>query len=123
MKAINTDKAPAVIWPYSQAMQVWEYIFFSWQIGFDPVTMELPDWIEAQTEQICKNIWAILESQGLNFWNVVKTTIFLIDMSKFAQVNGIYGKYFSHKPARSTIEVSWLPKWALIEIELIATFN
>ena len=111
---------PQAIWPYSVYRVVWDTIYFSWQIGLDPETMELVDWIEWQTEQICKNISYICDEVWISLKDICKTTIFLVNMENFVQVNEIYGKYFSHKPARSTLAVAWLPKWALIEIECIA---
>jgi len=122
MKIFSTEKAPKAIWHYSQAIRVWDLLFCSGQIWLNPETMILVDWIEKQTEQVCDNIWEILKEAGISFSNVVKTTIFLSDISDFQTVNEIYSKYFSHKPARSTIEVSALPKWAHIEIEVIASF-
>lgn len=119
MKTINTPNAPQAIWPYSQAMDIWDLIYLSGQIALDK------DWnfphktIEDQTEQVCKNIWEILKSQNLDFWNVFKTTIFMKNMDDFVKVNEIYWKYFSHKPARSTVEVARLPKDALVEIEVV----
>jgi len=120
METINTNNAPQAIGPYSQAMKVWDYIYLSWQIWLDPTSMNLVEWIILQTHQVCKNIWEIIKSQWLNYNNIFKTTIFLKNINDFQVVNEIYGEYFSHKPARSTIEVSNLPKWALIEIECIA---
>lgn len=122
MEIISNQKAPQAIWPYSQAVKSWDLLFCSGQIGLNPINMELVGWITNQTEQVCKNIWEVLSEAGLRFSNVVKTTIFLDNISDFQTVNEIYGKYFSHKPARSTVEVSALPKWALIEIEIIASY-
>jgi len=119
MKTINTPNAPQAIWPYSQAMDIWEIIYLSGQIALDKNWNFSYETVEKQTEQVCKNIWEILKSQNLDFWNVFKTTIFLKNMDDFKEVNKIYWKYFSHKPARSTVEVSRLPKDALVEIEVI----
>ena len=121
-KTINTNNAPAAIGPYSQAVESDNLLFISGQLGISPVTGEFPNnSIESQTEQVMKNIGAILESAGLNYSNIVKTTIFLINMSDFPKVNEIYKKYFSENfPARSTIQVAGLPKGGLIEIETIA---
>lgn len=121
MKSIHTKHAPEAIGPYSQAVQAGEYMYISGQFGLDPKTGELKKDIEHQAKQVMKNIEAILKETGLNFTSVVKTTIFLSDMNNFAKVNDIYGSYFTdHKPARTTVEVSRLPKDALIEIEAVA---
>ncbi len=119
MKYINNNNAPKAIWPYSQAIKVWNFIYLSWQIWLDPINMNLLEWIENQTIQTCKNIWEIMKSEWVDYKNIFKTTIFLKDINNFEIVNNIYSEYFQHKPARSTIEVSNLPKWALIEIECI----
>lgn len=123
MEIINTDKAPKAVWPYSQAIKVWDFLYSSWQIGLDPLNMKLVEWTENQTKQVCKNLWAVLKEAWLDYKNVVKTTIFLDNITDFPIINGIYWEYFSHKPARSTVEVSKLPLWALIEIEVIASFK
>jgi 2-iminobutanoate/2-iminopropanoate deaminase len=119
---IRTDKAPAPIGPYSQAILAGNELFCSGQIAIDPATGELTGSSAAtQTEQVLKNVGAILEAAQLNYSNVVKTTIFLIDMNDFAAVNEVYAKYFdSTKPARSTVAVAALPKGARVEIEAIA---
>src|SRR5690348_4023287 len=108
---IRTDKAPAPIGPYSQAILAGNELFCSGQIAIDPATGELTGSSAAtQTEQVLKNVGAILEAAQLNYSNVVKTTIFLIDMNDFAAVNEVYAKYFdSTKPARSTVAVAALP--------------
>lgn len=117
----KTHKAPKAIWPYSKAYFAWDLLFCSWQLGFDAETMEIIEWgIEAQTRQTCRNISYLLEENWLSLKDVVKTTIFLKDLKDFEKVNNIYKNYFILKPARSTVEVSWLPKDALIEIEVIA---
>lgn len=123
MKIINSQNAPKAIWPYSQAVISWNLLFCSGQIGLNPSTMELEIWINNQTEQVCKNIWAVLWEAWLSYENVFKTTIYLSNIWDFSLVNEIYVQYFAHKPARSTVEVSNLPKWALVEIEVIAEFN
>ena len=123
MQKIHTENAPKAIWPYSQAILVWNTLYSSWQIGLDPQTMELVEWIENQTHQVCKNLKAVLLEAGFELENVVKTTIFLSNIEDFKIVNQIYGEYFSHKPARSTIQVAKLPLNALVEIELIAIKN
>jgi 2-iminobutanoate/2-iminopropanoate deaminase len=121
-KVIQTEKAPKAIGPYSQAVQAGEMIFLSGQIPLDPATGELVKGdIRDQTRQVLENTKAILESQGLGIENVVKVTLFLKDMEKFSQVNEIYASYFSSfPPARSTVEVSRLPRDVEIEMEAIA---
>ena len=122
MQMINTDKAPKAIGPYSQAVKYENFLFVSGQIALDPKTGELVgSTVEEQTRQVMENIKAILEEAELNFNHVVKTTIYLKNINDFDKVNRIYGEYFTeHKPARATIEVSNLPKGALVEIEVIA---
>lgn len=122
MQMINTDKAPKAIGPYSQAIKYENLIFISGQIAIDPKTQELiKSDIKKQTERIMENIKAILEEAGLSLNHVIKTTIYLKDINDFPALNEVYGKYFTeHKPARATIEVSNLPKGALVEIEAIA---
>jgi len=121
MKIIQTDNAPQAIGPYSQAMKVGDFIFTSGQIALTPSGVMVQDNIELQTEQVMKNLQAVLEAAGSCLQNVVKTTIFLADMDDFATVNAIYEKWFDgHKPARSTVAVKTLPKNALVEIECIA---
>lgn len=115
------SKAPMAIWPYSKAYKAWELLFCSWQIPLDVNTMQLVKWwIEQQTRQVCRNLWHLLEEYWASLKDVVKTTIFLKNIEDFEKVNNIYKNYFVLKPARSTIEVSKLPKNALIEIEAIA---
>lgn len=119
-KEIFTENAPAAIGPYSQAIQVGDLIFASGQIGVDPKTGEAVEGIEAQTHQVMKNIQAVLTEAGADFSNVVKFTIFLDSMDDFATVNELYGSYLEKPyPARSTVEVSRLPKDLLIEMEVI----
>jgi len=121
MKIVQTDNAPQTIGPYSQAMKVGDFIFTSGQIALTPSGVMVQDNIELQTEQVMKNLQAVLEAAGSCLQNVVKTTIFLADMDDFATVNAIYEKWFDgHKPARSTVAVKTLPKNALVEIECIA---
>jgi len=121
MKIVQTDNAPQAIGPYSQAMKVGDFIFTSGQIALTPSGEMIQDNIELQTEQVMKNLQAVLEAAGSSLQNVVKTTIFLADMDDFATVNAIYEKWFDgHKPARSTVAVKTLPKSALVEIECIA---
>lgn len=121
MENISTNKAPAAIGPYSQAKLVGNLLFASGQIALVPETGEVVQGgIEAQTEQICKNIGAILEAAGLGFENVVKTTCYLHDINDFAAFNEVYGEYFIGKPARSCVGGLDLPKGVLAEIEIIA---
>lgn len=122
---IYTDKAPKAIGPYSQGVIVGDLLFLSGQIPVDPTTNEIveSDMI-TQTNQVMKNIAAILESQHLSIKNIVKTTIFLKDMQQFALVNEEYSRHLGdHRPARSTVEVSRLPKDVLVEIEVIASIK
>ncbi len=122
-KVVETSKAPAAIGPYSQAV-VYDgrLIFTAGQIGIDPVTGELvPGGVEAQTERVMQNLAAILDAGLSSFDRVIKTTIFLTDISNFAVVNRIYAGFFDDKPpARSTVQVAALPKGALVEIECVA---
>ena len=119
---IKTDKAPAPIGPYNQAIKAGNMLFVSGQIALDPVTGELLiNNIEQETNQVMNNITAILTEAGAGFEHIVKTTIFLSDMSLFAQVNEIYGKYFSGDfPARETVAVKGLPKNVHVEISVTA---
>ena len=123
MKQIHTHSAPAAIGPYSQAVAVNGLLFTSGQIAIDPATGEVvTGGIEAQTERICMNLKAVLEEAGTSLKRVVKTTCFLADMGDFAAFNGVYGKHFTEKPARSCVAVKALPKGVLAEIEGIAEF-
>jgi len=120
---IKTDKAPAPIGPYNQAILAGDFLFVSGQVAIDPATNELIplDDIETETHQVMKNIKAILSEAGLDLSHVVKTTIFLADMNDFVKVNAIYGSYFTDKfPARETVQVSVLPKKVNIEISVTA---
>ena len=120
---IQTTKAPAPIGPYNQAILVDNTLFTSGQIALDPKTMELVNRdIEMETTQVMKNLCEVLKAAGMNFADVVKTTIFLNDMEDFAKVNEIYGSYFNHKnaPARETVQVAALPKNVRVEISVIA---
>jgi len=121
-KVINTKKAPAAIGPYSQGVMVNNFLFISGQLPMDPETMEMVTGdIQQQTKQSLENIKSILEEAGLNFNNVIKTTVFIKDMDDFAKINEIYGNYFNeNKPARACVEVARLPKDAGVEIEAIA---
>ncbi len=121
-QTINTDKAPAAIGPYSQAVQVGNLLFTSGQIPLVPGTMELAgEDIQAQTKQCMENLKAILEQSGTSLDNCIKLTLFIKDMNQFGAINEIYGTYFGDKPpARSCVEVARLPKDVNIEIEAIA---
>lgn len=121
MKKIHTDNAPAAIGPYSQAMVVNGMVYTSGQIAINPASgeVEATD-ITGQTEQIMKNLEAVLKEAGSSFDKAVKTTCFLADMGDFAVFNEIYGKYFTSKPARSCVAVKTLPKNVLAEVEVIA---
>ena len=124
MKKVSTDKAPAAIGPYSQAVITGDLLFSSGQIALDPETgVVIGKTIEEQTEQVMKNLGAILEEAGLNYGDVVKTVCFLDDMNDFGAFNEIYGKYFTEKPARSCVAVETLPKGVLCEVEVIAEVN
>ena len=121
MEKIYTNNAPEAIGPYSQAIKIGNLLFTSGQIAINPKTSQVEEVdIEGQTEQVCKNIFAILEAAGTNFDKVVKTTCFLADMNDFATFNAIYAKYFVSKPARSCVAVKTLPKNVLVEVEVIA---
>ena len=121
MKTVFTDKAPAAIGPYSQAKIAGGFLFASGQIPVDPSTgIVFGEDISSQTEQVCKNISAVLDEAGTSFDNVVKTTCFIADMADFAAFNAVYEKYFTSKPARSCVAVKQLPKNVLCEIEIIA---
>lgn len=120
-KIVKTDLAPGAIGPYSQGIDLGNMIFFSGQIPLDPQTGVMPEGIEVQTRRSLDNVKGLLESQGLDFSNVVKTTVFLDSMDDFAVMNDIYAQYFVEPfPARSAVEVAKLPKGALIEVEVIA---
>lgn len=120
MKKIETTNAPAAIGPYSQGYIVNGFVFTSGQIPVNPQTGEILEGIQAQAEQSCKNVGAILEAAGISFENVIKTTCFLADMNDFAAFNEVYAKYFTMRPARSCVAVKTLPKNVLCEIEAIA---
>ena len=121
MKKIATANAPGAIGPYSQAIVCGNMLYTSGQIAIDPATGALAgDDIVTQTEQVMKNLGAILEAAGTSYDKVVKTTCFLAEIADFAAFNEIYGKYFTEKPARSCVAVKDLPKAALVEVEVIA---
>ena len=119
---ISTDKAPAAIGPYSQGVKAGGFLFLSGQIALDPKTMAVVEGdAVAQTEQVMKNMKEALGSQGLDFSDVVKTTVFIKDMNEFKRINEVYGRFFEKDaPARSCVEVARLPKDVLVEIEAIA---
>ena len=121
-KVIETRHAPAAIGPYSQAIETGDTIFLSGQIGLDPKKGSLvTGGIEHETRQVLDNIREVLRAAGLGFGDVVKTTIFLINLADFEIVNGIYGQHFTEEfPARSTVQVAALPRGALVEIDVIA---
>ena len=120
-RSVSTDKAPAAIGPYSQAIQVGEFLYVSGQIPVDPATGNFPEAITDQAEQSLKNLKAILEAAGYSLSNVVKTTVFVTDISNFAAVNEVYAKFFEKDaPARSFVAVKDLPKGVGIEIEAVA---
>ena len=121
-KVINTNSAPAPIGPYSQAVSANGFLFVSGQIPSNPATGEIVSGdIKAEAKQVMENIKAILTEAGLSFSNVVKTSIFLTDMGNFAQVNEVYGTYFTDQfPARETVQVAALPKNVNVEISVIA---
>lgn len=120
-KKIQTDKAPAAIGPYSQAVVFGDLIFTSGQIPLCPQTGQLVgNDIAEQTHQVCKNLQAVLEASGSSLDNAVKTVCYLSDMADFAQFNEVYAQYFTEKPARSCVAVKDLPKGALVEVEVIA---
>ena len=120
MKQISTDKAPAAIGPYSQGFVSGNILFSAGQIALDPATGEIVgEDISAQTEQVMKNLGAILEAAGSSYEKTLKTTCFLSDMGDFAAFNEVYGKYFTGKPARSCVAVKTLPTNVLVEVEVI----
>ncbi len=121
-KAISTDKAPAAIGPYSQAIEVNGMVFTSGVIPVNPATGEIPEGVEAQAEQAFSNMAALLQAAGTSMEAVIKTTVFIKEMNDFGKINEIYAKYFTGTfPARSCVEVARLPKDVLLEVEAIAT--
>eukprot|EP01007_Sphenomonas_quadrangularis_P001638 NODE_2658_length_563_cov_133.535019_g2280_i0.p1 GENE.NODE_2658_length_563_cov_133.535019_g2280_i0~~NODE_2658_length_563_cov_133.535019_g2280_i0.p1 ORF type:complete len:139 (+),score=43.76 NODE_2658_length_563_cov_133.535019_g2280_i0:51-467(+) len=124
ISVVTSPNAPAAVGPYSQAVRHGNTLYLSGQIGFAPGETTLKEGIEAQTEQVLKNLGAVLEAGGSSYDKVVKCTVLLDDMSHFATVNGIYEKYFStHKPARACYAAKALPRGALVEIEAIAAIE
>jgi 2-iminobutanoate/2-iminopropanoate deaminase len=125
-KILFTDKAPAPIGPYNQAVLSGNTVYTSGQIAIDPATGDLVlDSIEIETKQVMENMKAVLESAGMTFENVVKSTIFISNMNDFASINSVYGSYFNEKtaPARETVQVACLPKNVNVEISMIAVAN
>lgn len=122
LKKVATDKAPAAIGPYSQAIVIKDMVYTSGQIPINPASGNVEaTTIEEQAEQVMKNLGEVLKAAGSSFENAVKTTCFLADMNDFAAFNGVYAKYFTTKPARSCVAVKTLPKNVLVEVEVIAT--
>ena len=120
MKQISTDKAPAAIGPYSQAIRSGNMLFCSGQIPVDPETGIIPEGVKAQAEQALTNVKNLIAAAGSSIENVIKTTVFIKDMNDFAVINEIYAKYFTDPfPARSCVEVARLPKDVLLEVEAI----
>ena len=119
---VQTDNAPAAIGPYSQAIKANGFVFVSGQVGFDPKTGEfVPGGVAEQTEQVLKNVSAVLEAAGSSLDQVVKTTVFLADMKEFSAMNEVYAKFFSEPPpARATVAAAGLPRDARVEIEVVA---
>ncbi|MNO22529.1 putative reactive intermediate deaminase TdcF [compost metagenome] len=119
---ISTTAAPGAIGPYSQAVQIGDFVFTSGQLGLIPETGQLAEGVEEQAAQSLRNVSAILEAAGSGLDKVIKTTVFLKDMNDFAKVNEVYGSFFAEPyPARSAVEVARLPKDGLVEIEVIAS--
>lgn len=122
-KIIRTDNAPAPIGPYNQAVQFGNMLFISGQIALDPKDGSLYQGdIKTETDKVMQNLKGILEAAGMNFSHVIKTSIFLMDMGKFAEVNEVYGKYFDEAtaPARETVQVAGLPRGVQVEISMVA---
>jgi 2-iminobutanoate/2-iminopropanoate deaminase len=121
MKVIRTEKAPAAIGPYSQALDLGNMVFLSGQIPIEPNSGQMPEGIREQTLQSLSNVKAVLEEAGLTLSNVVKSTVFLADLSDFAAMNEVYESFFKEPyPARSCVQVAAIPKGAKVEIECIA---
>jgi len=125
LQPIATENAPAAIGPYSQAIRFGNMLFCSGQIPLDPLTGEVVAGdISVQTERVMANIAAVLKASGAGFDDVIKTTVFLVDMADFAAMNGVYARYFeNHKPARSTVAVKSLPRGVQVEIEVLAALR
>lgn len=125
MRIIATARAPAAIGPYSQAIAANGFVYTAGQVALDPGTMELVAGdVSAQTEQVFANLAHVLEAAGTSLGRVVKTTVFLMEMTDFAAMNAVYARHFgAHRPARSTVAVSGLPKGARVEIEVVALLD
>jgi 2-iminobutanoate/2-iminopropanoate deaminase len=121
-KTVSSDRAPKAIGPYSQAIDCGDTVYLAGQIPLDPATGQMVgDTIEAQTEQVLKNLRAVLEASGLTMDHVVKTTVFMTDLKEFPKMNEVYARFFTRNPpARATVQVSALPRGARIEIEAVA---
>ena len=121
-KVIATSEAPKAVGPYSQAVAVGNFLFCAGQIPLDPATGDLIEGdVTAQTERVLQNVAGVLRANNMSFASVVKATVFMVDLGKFADMNAVYSKYFSEPfPARSTIQVAGLPKGSQVEIEVIA---
>lgn len=120
----NVGNAPAAIGPYSQAVKAGDFLFVSGQIPVEPETGDIADTIQAQTEQVLKNLAAILESQGLGLGQVVKTSVFLKDLNDFQDMNAVYGNFFPREaPARACVQVARLPKDVMVEIDAVAVYS
>jgi len=122
---VHTDAAPAAIGPYAQALVLDRFVFCSGQIPVDPATGDLvPGGVDAQTERVLTNLAAVLDAAGSGLDRVVKTTVFLTDMGRFAEMNEVYARHFGdHRPARSTVQVTALPKGSSVEIEAVALLS
>ena len=124
MEVVYTKEAPEAIGPYSQAMKANGFVFTSGQIAINPVNGKIEETtIEGQTEQVMKNLGAVLKQAGSSYEKTLKTVCFLADMNDFGKFNEIYGKYFTSKPARSCVAVKTLPKNVLVEVECVALAN
>ena len=124
-KVITTSEAPKAVGPYSQAVAVGNFLFAAGQIPLDPATGELIEGdVTVQTDRVLQNVAGVLRANGMTFANVVKSTVFMVDLANFAAMNAVYSKYFSEPfPARSTIQVAALPKGAQVEIEVVAALE
>jgi 2-iminobutanoate/2-iminopropanoate deaminase len=121
IRIYHTDKAPAAIGPYSQAVSAGRWLYTSGQIGLDPATGEMVPGFDAQARQVLANLRAVLAEAGLDFTDVVKATIYVTDLADFPRLNELYGEALGdHRPARSTVQVAALPKGGLVEIDLVA---
>ena len=124
-EAVKTEKAPAAIGPYSQAIRSGGFLFCSGQIPLDPATGKMVEGgIKVQTERVLQNLEAVLTSGGASLWSVVKTTVYLADLADFPAMNGVYGTFFPKEPpARATVQVAKLPAGALVEIDAVASLE